>query len=359
MSDSATITTLLTGAVESLVAERHTPAAAGVALREAGEVVVTAGHRTRPRAGHPQPAAVGPGTRFALGSITKTFTTLLLAEMAVRGEVSYDDPIQAHLPPEAVSRHGPPITLAHLATHGAGLPRLPPGFHRRALRDRRDPYARYDAEDLGRATARLRPHRTPPPVSYSTFGIGLLGHLLSRAARKPYADLLAERILTPLGMRDTSIPTDDVLARDAAHGHRRGRPVPHWHFDVMAPAGALYSTGADMLRYLRAQVRPDATPAPLAVAITATQRPRRACPRGSNSVGLGWNIRDLRGHTLAWHSGGTGGFTAFVGFSPDAEAGVAVLANATPTFRRPVIHAAGRLFGKVCRRRGRPGGAFS
>jgi serine-type D-Ala-D-Ala carboxypeptidase/endopeptidase len=335
---------ILTGAVHALVDERHTPAAIAVAVRGPEEVVVAAGHRTR----HPDPAAVGTDTRFALGSITKTFTTLLFAEMAARGEVGCDDPIESYLPPEAVPRrHGPPITLTHLATHSAGLPRLPPGFYRRALGHWRDPYARYNAEDLWRATVRLHRHRTPPPVRYSTFGIGLLGHLLSLAAHRPYAELLTERVLAPLGMRDTSVPADDVLACEAAHGHRRGRAVPHWHFDVMASAGAVYSTGADMLRYLRAQLDPDGVPAPLAVAISATQRPRCDYPRGSNRMGLGWIIRDLRGHTLAWHSGGTGGFTAFVGFSPDAGAGVAVLANTRPSISQPVIRTARRLFGKV------------
>jgi CubicO group peptidase (beta-lactamase class C family) len=349
-STATPLTVLLTEGVRGLVDAGHTPAAVGVALRGPDQAVVTAGHRTHPRRGHIVPAAeVGPGTLFGLGSITKTFTTLLLAELAARGTVAYHDPIQAYLPPEAAPRHGTPaITLAHLATHSAGLSRLPRGLYRQALpRLRSDPYARYRVEDLHRATARLRPLREPPVVRYSTFGIGLLGHLLARAAGTPYSDLVAERILTPLGMRDTSIPDDDTLARHAACGHRRGRRAPHWHFDALAAAGALYSSGADMLCYLRAQLDPSIAPPPLAIAISVGHRPRRAYPRGSNSIALGWNVRTIQGRTLLWHSGGTGGFTAFIGFSPDAEAGVAVLTNTTPTLRQPVILAARRLLKAV------------
>lgn len=350
---------LLADLTRTLLDAGHTPAVTAVAVRGPEQAVATAGPRTDPSrtreaAGphtHPQsaPKAAGPRTLFALGSITKTFTTLLLAEMAAQGVVDYEDPIGAHLPPWAVPRRAtPPITLAHLATHSAGMPRLPPGLHRRALPfSLSDPYARYDAEALHRATARLRPPPDTPAAVYSTYGIGLLGHLISRAAGLPYAVLLTERILSPLGMRDTCVPTDDILRRHAAQGHRHGRPVPHWHFDSLAGAGALYSTGDDMLRYLRAHLHPATAPAPLTIAITDACRPRHAYARGANHISLGWNVRTVRGHTLLWHSGGTGGFTAFLGFSPDAEAGVALLANTAPALRQPILRAARRLFRTV------------
>ncbi|MCG5213231.1 serine hydrolase domain-containing protein [Streptosporangium sp. KLBMP 9127] len=361
MSEAPSLTDLLCGEVHTLVESGHAPAAIGVALRGSDQAIVTAGHRAHPRSRPAVPAGraagtaaetaggVGPGTLFALGSITKTFTTLLLAEMAATGAVSYDDPIGAHLPAEAMPRSSASaITLGQLATHSAGLPRLPRGFRRHSLPYLlSDPYARYRVEDLHRATSRLNPPRDPPQVRYSTFGIALLGHLLARAAGTPYPELLAVRILTPLGMRDTLVPSKEALAHQAARGHRRSMPVPHWHFDALAAAGALYSTGADLLRYLHAQLHPGIAPAPLAAAILAGHQPRHRWPQGAGSVSLGWNVRDMRGRTLLWHSGGTGGFTAFTGFSPDAAAGVAVLANTAPTLRQPVIHTARRLFQAV------------
>ncbi|GAB2878017.1 serine hydrolase domain-containing protein [Streptomyces mayteni] len=350
MSDPATTAGLLSRHIGALVADRHAPAAVGAAIRGADQSVAVAGDRLRPRRArrHRDRHPVAPDTLFALGSLTKTFTTLLLAELVARGEVAYDDPIERFLPPGAAPRPGPgaPRTLVDLATHSAGLPRLPGNLYPRALRQwRTDPYAAYRPLDLYRATTRLPRSPRRATVRYSTFGVGLLGQLLANAVGIGYADLLTERVLRPLGMRDTLVPDEPTLTELAAHGHRHGRPVPHWRFDALAPAGALYSTAADMLRYLRAQISPaTVAAAALSSAVVDSQWPRRAHRRGPNGIGLGWDIRVVEGRTLLWHTGGTGGFTAFIGFSPDAEAGVVVLANTRPTRAQPVLRAGRRLF---------------
>ncbi|MEU6060094.1 serine hydrolase domain-containing protein [Streptomyces sp. NPDC047097] len=277
-------------------------------------------------------------------------TALLLAELAATGVVSYDDPVQARLPPAAVPRRvpDPPVTLLDLATHSGGLPRLPPDFHRHLLPGRMsDPYAGYGLDDLHRATARLRPGRRE--VRYSTYGMGLLGQLLADAAGCDYVAAVTGRVLRPLGMTGTGVPgaPGGPLPDRLATGHRRGRAVQHWGFSSLAGAGALYSTGADLLRLLRAHLDPGATP--LANSLLATHRPHRPFPRGANSMALGWNHRVARGHTVLWHSGGTGGFTAWLGFSPDGRAGAAVLANAAPTRSQPVVRAGRRLLAATLR----------
>ncbi|MEV0618770.1 serine hydrolase [Nonomuraea sp. NPDC050404] len=355
---------LLGATVHALVEDEHAPAAAGAAIRGPEQAVITAGHhtwpatrRTRPGPAPAPAAEVTPSTLFALGSITKTFTALLLADMVAGGIVGYDDPAHVHLPAHAAPPRGTAITLAGLATHTAGLPHFPLCLRLRALRHWRDPYARLGVQDLHRATARLRPCHDPA-TRYSTFGMGLLGHLLARAAHLSYADLLTQRVLTPLGLHDTTIPTDDDLSRRAAGGHRHRHPVPHWHLGAFAAAGALYSTTADMLRYLHVQLDPGSAPARLATAIAATHHPPHDHPphdhpphdhppQAPDAMGLGWNVRAVQGHTLLWHSGGTGGFTAFIGFSPGAAAGVVLLANTRPSRPQPVVRAARRLFKAV------------
>ncbi|MFI1866417.1 serine hydrolase domain-containing protein [Streptomyces jumonjinensis] len=371
MSDASTAAALLDDGIRTLLDDEHIPAAAGAVVRGADRTAAAAGHLTRtdpgadlgpgsdlgpgldlgpgpgPGPGPGQrPAPAGPDTLFAVGSLTKTLTALLLAEMAATGAVAYDDPIEAHLPREAAPRPGgAAITLADLATHTGGLPRLPRNLYRRGLRQwRTDPYARYRLEDLYRATARLRPGDRPRRVRYSTFGVGLLGQLLANAAGVPYPELLTARVLGPLGMRDTCVPTAEVLTGRAATGHRRGRAVPHWRFDALSGAGALYSSAADLLRYLQALLNPASAPGPLAHALAAVREPWYPCGRGPGHKGLGWDIREVRGRTLIWHTGGTSGFTAFAGFSPDAGAGIAIVANTTPTPRQPVIRAGRRLF---------------
>jgi D-alanyl-D-alanine-carboxypeptidase/D-alanyl-D-alanine-endopeptidase len=189
--------------------------------------------------GDPAPDA---HTVFELGSITKTFTALLLAEMVTRGEVDYDDPITACLPPEARPRRGTdaPITLVQLATHTAGLPRLPANLYLQALPVWwTNPYSRYRLEDLYLATDRTRAGRHPgAPMHYSDFGVGLLGQLLANAAAADYRDLVLDRVCRPLGMTDTS-PGPDRCAPPviAAAGRcRRGRWVPSPRRARCAPA---------------------------------------------------------------------------------------------------------------------------
>lgn len=329
-----------------VTADPLVPAVVISAIRPGASAVYCAGVLTLGGGTTPDPV-----TRFQLGSLTKVFTALLFAELVVRGEVAEADPIEAYLPVGAAPRRrsGPPITLFDLATHTSGLPHRPRGFYRSAAaRIVSDPYARYGEAELYRATARLRPRRTPPAVRYSTFGMGLLGLLLGRAAQAEYGELLAERVLRPLGLAHTATGGFDTTMANRASGHRRGRPVPDWHFQALAPAGALHSCGADMLAFLRAQLHPGQTP--LAEALAATQRPRHSLPDGAGPLCLGWNHRISRqGHTVLSHTGGTGGFTGYLAVSPDAGVGVAVLANATSTREQPVVAAGHRLLGELLR----------
>jgi CubicO group peptidase (beta-lactamase class C family) len=277
---------------------------------------------------------VNAHTVFELGSITKTFTALLLAEMVTRGEVGYDDPIIAYLPPGTRPRRSAAesITLAHLATHTSGLPRLPTNLLPRAVWNWwTNPYAGYRLDDLYRATARIQPRHCPGTrVQYSNYGVGLLGQLLANAAGKDYPDLIIDRVCRPLGMTQTRIQADPACAT----GHRRGRPVPPWKMDALAPAGALRSTAADLLRYLDAQLHPQTTP--LTAALRAVQTPQ-VTVQGKDSICLVWKHRAFRRYNLLFHSGATRGFTAFLGFCPQANVGVIALTNSSWTHRDTVI----------------------
>ena len=128
----------------------------------------------------------GPDTVFELGSMTKTFTALLLAEMVTRGEVTTTTRSPPTYPPtRTLPRTDTPVTLVQLATHTAGFPRLPTNLYRRALHVwATNPYARYHLDDLYRATARTRPRSRPRThAHYSNFGVGLLGQLLANAVQ--------------------------------------------------------------------------------------------------------------------------------------------------------------------------------
>jgi CubicO group peptidase (beta-lactamase class C family) len=195
----------------------------------------------------------GAGTIFEIGSITKTFTVTLLADMAREGIVALDDPVQHYLP-DAVRLpvHGRPITLEDLATHRSGLPRLPKGLLWPALtRDRRDPYAKLNDARLTAAVSATRPRRNPGrKVAYSNYGMGLLGYVLALRAGTTYEQLVRARICEPLGLVDTWIDTPEPERRRLAMGHTRRRvETPPWHLGALAGAGGLRSTAADLLAF--------------------------------------------------------------------------------------------------------------
>jgi CubicO group peptidase (beta-lactamase class C family) len=248
-----------------------------------------------PRGRH---VAGDPDQRWEIGSITKLFTALLLAELSRTGVVALADPVSAHLPagillaPKVGS-----ITLEQLACHRSGLPRLPPGVMRQSLsrRGMADPYAGIDGQRLLASLATTRVRGTPgrAPVRYSNYGVGLLGYLLGRATGLGYEASLARVVLDPLGLAATSF-SDDALHQ----GRARGKPVGPWHLGALAGAGGLRSTATDLLTFL-AMVR-DGT-GPLAQAIAQTQQPR--IDGGRLRVGLGWFL--LGDGDLLMHDGGT------------------------------------------------------
>ncbi|WP_078896173.1 serine hydrolase domain-containing protein [Streptomyces sp. NRRL S-495] len=292
-----------------------------------------------------------PDTGYELGSVTKTFTALLLAELAARGEVALDDPVQRHLPagrrPPDVRRGGP-IRLIHLATHTSGLPGLPPGLLASAVPAwNSNPYAGYDEQRLWAALARTTVRRPPGEVYwYSNYGVGLLGRLLAEAGRGPdYAGLLGERIGRPLGLRTLSCSPD---APQCATGHHLGRPLPPWRIPALPGAGAVRAGGADLLRFLRAHLEPDG--GPLGTALREVRRPRLRLPRSGDEICLVWNHRRTPDdRDLFFHSGGTRGFTAFVGFCPQTATAVAALTNTGPTVRSSFTQTAYDTFKRLAR----------
>lgn len=257
---------------------------------------------------------VGGRPLFQIGSITKTVTALALATAVVRGEVDLDDPVAPLLPEVEAWPRGAPITLRELATHTAGLPRIPPGQWHKVLTRDQDPYADLDAPVLYRNLAKTRLHARGR-MRYSNYGYGLLGHALAERAGTTWEELVQREVLRPLGMADTtSQPPAAAEAGDAERlrvltGHRRSG-VPRevaWTFaDAMAGCGALWSTVEDMLAYLQAQLQPPEGVLGEAVRLT-------------HSEGLAWMPLPRMSRTSGWfHNGGTYGFRSIALFTADA-----------------------------------------
>ncbi len=269
---------------------------------------------------------LGPRTVFEIGSINKTFTGTILADMVAKGEVKLDDPVQKYLPASVrvPSRNGRQITLLDLTTHRSGLPRMPDNF---APADPSNPYADYSVEQL---YAFLNGYQLTRDIGaqyeYSNLGVGLLGHALGRAAGTNIQTLIRQRILEPLGMRMTSYSRDGAVAEWLARGHNdAGNVVPFWDLtDAVAGAGGLRSSTEDMLTYLRAQLGPADTDLERAMRQAHQVRHRF---EDDMAMGLGWAIRSAEGRTLISHGGGTAGFRTMIGFDPEKPVGFVMLAN--------------------------------
>jgi CubicO group peptidase (beta-lactamase class C family) len=268
------------------------------------------------------PAAPGGDTVFEIGSLTKTFTGILLDQAVRDGVVALEDPLAKHLPKDVrvPSRNGKDITLLHLATHRSGLPPLPSNF---APKDATNPYADFTVEDLYDCLDTLELARDPgAKYDYSNLGMGLLGHILALKAGRPYESLVVERICAPLGMTDTRVALDAGQKRRLAPGHdSAGNAAPNWDLPTLAGAGALRSTANDLLRYLAAN---------LGDAYAATHVERARIGKGQG-IGLAWHRMKLAdtGPVIVWHNGRTGGYRSWAGFVAETKTAVVVLSNCT------------------------------
>ena len=263
-------------------------------------------------------------TLFQIGSVTKTFTATLLAEAVDGGELKLDTPVAELLPGFKIpSRNGKAITLGELAMQDSGLPRLPGNMQRVG---QPDPYAEYDAAKLKAFLEDYQLTRDPgEKYEYSNLGLGLLGYALARHAGTSYPKLLQSRIFDPLGMSATSATFSEPLDPRWAPGHdEQGKPVQPWHLDALAGAGAINSTGADMLRYLKANMgRGEGA---LQRAMKFAHEPRRNVG-GDERIGLAWMTKHDKAGDVVWHNGMTGGYASFMGFTADGKRGVVILTN--------------------------------
>jgi CubicO group peptidase (beta-lactamase class C family) len=271
-------------------------------------------------------AAPDADTVFEIGSITKVFTSLVLADMVARGEVRLEDPVAKFLPQTVrmPSRDGREITLLDLANQVSGLPRLPDNLK---PADPGDPYADYGPARLyeflsGYALTRDIGEK----YEYSNLGVGLLGHALALKAGVSYEELVRRRVLEPLGMTDTAATLTEALRNRLAPGSSMSlRPVKNWRFDALAGAGALLSTGRDMLKFLTAAMGLRETP--LRRAFDLMLQKRRPTGTPDLDIAMGWHIWTKYGTEIVWHNGGTGGYRSYAGFDPKTKKGVVVLCN--------------------------------
>ncbi len=318
-SASATSAEDLQAKLEARLKGDRTGACAVAALIDQGRVV-RAKSCAKARAG----SEPGFDSVFEIGSVSKTMTAFLVADLVVRGEWSLDDPIAKHLPPDTpVPRQGErQILVRDVLTHTSGLPVLPPGF---SPKNPTDPYADLSQSALLAALGKVRLSRPiGSQFEYSNFAMMLMSLAVARSFGDDYEGALVERLFAPLKM-DGAYVERQRHQRPVAEGHLpSGRTASDWHFAKnLAGVGGVRATLEDMVLYAQAGL--GQADAALLKALKLTQQPLR------EGMGMNWMLSQAKGHGLVMHSGGTGGFTALVMLEPEAQRAVVILVDTSLT----------------------------
>lgn len=269
---------------------------------------------------------VNENTLYEIGSITKTFTGILLAIAIEKGEVKLDDPISKYLPAtvKTPSRGGKEITLIDLVTHSSGFPSLPTNFK---ITNMENPYADYTVSQMYEFLGTYQLTRDiGKQYEYSNYGMGLLGHILSLRAKMSYENLVKMRILKPLKMNDTAITLSSALKAKMSQGFDSGgEPTSNWDIPTLAGAGALRSNTKDMAKFIAANA--GLIKSNLSSAFEASHKAQRDAVAGRMKIGFGWHILNTPEGDVVWHNGGTGGFRTFTGFLNGKKKAIIVLCN--------------------------------
>ncbi len=305
-----------------------------------------------------------PNTVFEIGQLTQIFTSALFAQMSIKGLINPDEPIRKFLPvdvPAPVYREivcepvlmddviyekgfsinekytryickpdrsskPQPILLCYLSTHTSGLPVKPANHKVKA----KNPYSGYSKENLYDF---LRSYTLAKPIGYdyqySDLNMALLGHILELKAGKSYAELLDSNIILPLAMESTSIKNKESARLLAGHD-AKGKTVPYWDYDVMAPSGALHSDMEDMMKLLSMNISLENSELKNIFDYMHNPRIRFTNKKhGTIEAALGWLVSPLgkEDKKYVWQEGITGGFSSFIGFVETTRTGIVIMSN--------------------------------
>jgi len=254
---------------------------------------------------------------FEIGSITKVFTSTLLAQEVLKGTLSLDQKVAELLKMEF--KAGNDITLKELANHTSGMPRLAGNLFT-YVKDQSNPYKDYSAEIMTNYLRDELKLLDKKEYAYSNTGVGLLGHSLSVHFERPYTEVIAEKIFVPLQMQHTVFGAENAGDKFVQGLNPEGNPTSNWDMNVHAPAGGILSTVADLEKFARAQFDPENKA--MTLTRTATHNIREDL-----SIGLGWHMRSKDENTWYAHSGGTGGYTSLLVVDVDNQRAVIILSN--------------------------------
>lgn len=263
-------------------------------------------------------------TIFEIGSVTKTFTGILLAQAILSKKMHLNDPVNKYLGPnyKNLSYKGKEIELVHLSNHSSRIHRLPFDLMQKANYDPLNPYANYTKEMVLKYLSNINIDTFPGVKNeYSNLGMGLLGILIEDVYTKTYEELIREYICQPMEMPDTKIElNNEQISRLATGYNTEGNETPHWQLGALQAAGGIRSTSSDMIKYVIANLNEVNPSVKLSHYSTYND--------GKNNIALAWHLfTTKKGNELIWHNGRTAGFSSFCGFIKSKETGIVIMGN--------------------------------
>ena len=310
--------------VLEVMQRERVPGVQAVVIAKDGEIWRTAQGLADVERKQPMTAA----TRVQIGSVTKTFTASLIADLVAAKQLGWTDTLGKIFPDIKMQPEIAAISLADLASHTSRLPKDPP--NRVDVDGTWRPYTR---AELYAALSDPSLKLVDQNWNYSNFGFAILGHVVERTTGKPFEQVLRERILTPLGMTSTSIaitPQQEPLL--AVHYWPEDNPLkprPRWRFGDIAGFGGITSTAGDLAKFLAYQMNPRSQPQVLNADAMIGMRPVRFLfPDWSVGFARPWIVRrEDDGTVIIEHGGEVDGHSAMIMFAPSLGIGVAVTAN--------------------------------
>lgn len=266
---------------------------------------------------------------FEIGSISKVFTSTLLADLVLEEKIKLEDQVEPYL--GFALNQGKEISFQQLATHTAGLPRVPPSLEKVPLDN---PYLGFDKAKLKNYLNRkLALNNAPGEVcEYSNLSAALLGYSLEKVSGDSFEELLQQRIFSRYDMQNSTTIRENVQDKLMKGLNDKGEEVPNWDMEAFAGAGAILSTVEDLSKFALAQF--DSSNQELNLT-----RQEFFPVTEDFSMGLGWSLIKVEsGAIWNWHNGGTGGYTSSMILDTEAKNGVIVLSN---------ISALGELTGEI------------
>lgn len=255
---------------------------------------------------------------FEIGSITKVFTSTVLASLVENRKLKLTDEINAYYP--FTFKGNIKISFENLANHTSGLPRLPENFD---LSNKTNPYKNYGRKEIEEYLKNLLKLENEPSKvsSYSNLGAGLLGYTLGLSQKTSFEELLQKIIFKKYKMT-RSFTSSANLSNELVKGlSQNGEIVPNWDFDVLFGGGGILSTSEDLAKFANAQFNPNNKE--LELTRLATFKSKE-----DTQIGLGWHIlKSKNGKDLYWHNGGTGGYSSSIALNIEDKIAVIVLSN--------------------------------